>query len=232
MRRSQSPHPPQSTSQHKGPLLCRRYGFVMMVYSSQLVIMYWAWSFHGCAWSMSLQWRKSPESAGLLALRTTSFLGVASGYTSSILVLKEVTRAGKIRVLQRLLAVIRLPTCALYITQYRYTLCRDMIRWYKKHEDQPCCCKTNCCCCIHCSDCKTRDHGTLYTLDNRFQVNRQSIGSYSNRRPVVACDMLSVGSFWSLWLAIDFDWHHWSILRPILYWHVIPKPIIETDSYR
>ena len=27
-----------------------------------------------------------------------------------------------------------------------------------------------------------------HTLDNRFQVNRQSIGSYSNRRPIVACD--------------------------------------------
>ena len=28
----------------------------------------------------------------------------------------------------------------------------------------------------------------LVTLDNRFRVNRQSIGSYSNRRSVVACD--------------------------------------------
>ena len=27
-----------------------------------------------------------------------------------------------------------------------------------------------------------------HTLDNRFVVSRQSIGSYSNRRPIVACD--------------------------------------------
>ena len=33
-------------------------------------------------------------------------------------------------------------------------------------------------------ECRTETH----TLDNRFQVNRQSIGSYSNRRPIVACD--------------------------------------------
>ena len=85
----------------------------MMAYSSQLIV-YRAWSFHRCAWSMSLQWWKSPESVGLLALRRVSLL-VASGYTSSILVLKQVTRAGMIRVIQRLLAVIRLRTCALYI---------------------------------------------------------------------------------------------------------------------
>ena len=63
---------------------------------------------------MSLQWRKFPERVGLFVLRRTSLLGVASGYTSSILKLKQVTRAGMIRVLQRLLAVIHSPTCALY----------------------------------------------------------------------------------------------------------------------
>ena len=33
------------------------------------------------------------------------------------------------------------------------------------------------------------------TLDNRFQVNRQSIGSYSNRRPTVACDRYRLALF-------------------------------------
>ena len=80
------------------PSLCRSYGFVMMVYSSQL-IMYRAWRFDGCAWSMRLQWRKSPERVGLLPLRRTSHLGVASGYTSNILELKQETRAGMIRLL-------------------------------------------------------------------------------------------------------------------------------------
>ena len=91
----------------------------------------------------------------------------------------------------------RYPTCALYVVyttqQYMYTpVCRDMIRWYNnKHEDQRCCCcgTTHCCLrCIHCYECKTRDHGTLYTMDHRFEVNRQSIGSYSYTRPIVACD--------------------------------------------
>ena len=31
--------------------------------------------------------------------------------------------------------------------------------------------------------------GLCHTLDNRFQVNRQSIGSYSNKRAIVARDM-------------------------------------------
>ena len=35
----------------------------------------------------------------------------------------------------------------------------------------------------------------LYTLVNRFQVNRQSIGSYSNRRPIVACDRYQLAFF-------------------------------------
>ena len=95
------------------PLLCRSYRFVMMVYSSQLIIMYWSWSFHGCAWSMNLQWRRSPENVVLFALRRTSVLGVGSGYISSIVVLQQVTRAGTIRELQWLLAVIRLLICAL-----------------------------------------------------------------------------------------------------------------------
>ena len=63
---------------------------------------------------MNLQWQKSPKSVGLVALRRTGLSGVASGHSSTILVLEQVTRAGMIRVLQRLLAVIRLPTCALY----------------------------------------------------------------------------------------------------------------------
>ena len=142
----------------------------------------------------SLQWRKSPESVGLLALRRTSLLGVASGYTSSILVLKQVTRAGMIRVLQRLLAVIRLPTYIYYevhdnthIHQFVAILCVDTTantRTNRAAAAQP----TAAYCCIHYYDCETRDHGTLYTLDNRFQVNRQSIRSYSNRRSIVACD--------------------------------------------
>ena len=51
---------------------------------------------------------------GLFALRRTSLLIVASGYISSILVLTHVTREGMKRLLQRLLAVKRIPTCALY----------------------------------------------------------------------------------------------------------------------
>ena len=34
-----------------------------------------------------------------------------------------------------------------------------------------------------------------HTLDNRFQVNRQSIGSYSNRRPSVAWDRYRLAVF-------------------------------------
>ena len=57
---------------------------------------------------------KPIESVGVFALCKTSLLGVASGYTSSILVPKQVTRAGMIRVTQRLLVVIRVSTCKLY----------------------------------------------------------------------------------------------------------------------
>ena len=128
---------------------------------------------------MSLQGRKPPENVGLFPLRRTSLLRVGSGYTSSMLVIKQVTHAGKIRVLQRLLAVIHLPTCALY------TL-------HDNTDDTTTCCFY---CCIHCYECKTRDHGTLYTLDNRFQVIRQSIGSFSNRRPIVACDRYRLALF-------------------------------------
>ena len=137
-------------------------------------------------WSMSLQWRKSPKSVRLFALRRTSFHEVASGYTSSILVLKRVTRAGMIRFLQRLLAVIRLPTCASYtlhdntdIHQF-VAIIQPTAAFYW---------------CIHCYECKTRDRGTPYTLDNRFQVNRQSIRCYSNRKPIVACDRYRLALF-------------------------------------
>ena len=135
---------------------------------------------------MSLQWRKSPKSVRLFALRRTSFHEVASGYTSSILVLKRVTRAGMIRFLQRLLAVIRLPTCASYtlhdntdIHQF-VAIIQPTAAFYW---------------CIHCYECKTRDRGTPYTLDNRFQVNRQSIRCYSNRKPIVACDRYRLALF-------------------------------------
>ena len=71
-----------------------------------------------------------------------------------------------------------------YTTQYRYTpVCRDMI--------QP----TAAYFCVHCYECKTRDHGTLYTLDDKFQVNGQSIGSYSDGRLIVACDMFRLALF-------------------------------------
>lgn len=35
----------------------------------------------------------------------------------------------------------------------------------------------------------------LDTLDNRFQVNRESIGSYSSRRATVACDKYRLALF-------------------------------------
>ena len=50
------------------PLLCRSYGFVIMVCSSQLIITYRSWRLHGCAWSMILSWPRSLESVGLLDL--------------------------------------------------------------------------------------------------------------------------------------------------------------------
>ena len=34
-----------------------------------------------------------------------------------------------------------------------------------------------------------------HTLDNRFQVNRQSIGSSSNRMPIVTCDRYRLALF-------------------------------------
>ena len=65
-------------------------------------------------------------------------------------------------------------------------------RWYnKKHEDQPYCgCTTNRCLLLYTLQWVQNaiPRHTLYTLDNRFQVNRQSSGSYYNRRPIVACD--------------------------------------------
>ena len=111
-------------------LLCRSYGFVMVTYSPQQIIFYWAWRFHGCTWSMILQWRKSPGNVDLFARRGTSPTGGASGYTSSILVLKQVTRGGIVRILQRLLAFIRLPTCALYTPQENTDKHQFVAIWY------------------------------------------------------------------------------------------------------
>ena len=39
----------------------------------------------------------------------------------------------------------------------------------------------------------------LNTLDNRFQVNRQSIGSYANKRPIVARDRYRWVLFAAYW---------------------------------
>ena len=188
---------------------------------------------------MSLQWRKSPESVGHLALRRTSLLGVASGYTSSILVLKQVTGAGMIRVLQRLLAVIGLPTCALCILHDNTDIHQCVAILY---VDTTANTRTNraaaaqltaAYCCIHCYDCKTRDHGTLYTLDNRFQVNIQSIGSYSNRRPIVACDRYRLAL-----LTLVVAGNRYRLTPSLIYCSANTvltcniKNILETDGYR
>ena len=47
---------------------CQICGFVMVVYSSQLIITYRSWRLYGCAWSMTLPWPRSLESVGLLDL--------------------------------------------------------------------------------------------------------------------------------------------------------------------
>ena len=177
-------------------IVCRRYVFVTMVYQVLFSTHHHVlgMNFNGRAWSMSLRWRRSQKSVGLLALRAIGLLGVASGYTSSILPLNQETCEGIIRVLQRLLAVIRLPTCALYLLHNITDIHQFFVTWY---VDTTANTRTNraasaqlpaACCCIHCHECKTRDHGTLYAMDNRVQVNRQSIWSYSNRRRIVACD--------------------------------------------
>ena len=60
-----------------------------------------------------------------------------------------------------------------------------------KHEDQPCCrCTTNRCLMLYTLLWvqNVRPRHTQNTLDNKFQINRQSIGSFSNSRPTVACD--------------------------------------------
>ena len=45
----------------------------------------------------------------------------------------------------------------------------------------------------------------IFTLDNRFQVNRQSIGSHYNRTPIVG---ISIGTLGSLLRAtMRIDWH-------------------------
>ena len=126
---------------------------------------------------------------GLFALRRTSLLGVASGYTSSILVLTQVTsntcgNDTSITTGCWPLYTYPLAHCIYYTTIQIYTS-------LSRYDTTNCCF----CSCIHCYECQTRDHGALYTLDNRFQVNSQSIGSYSNRRPIAACDRYRLALF-------------------------------------
>ena len=134
---------------------------------------------------MSLRWWTSPECVGLFALRRASLLGIASGYTSNIFVLNKQHVEEWYEYSNGCwpLSAYPLALCIYYTRNTCTPVCRDMIQITAAYS------------CIHRYDCKTRDRGTLYTLDNEFYVNRQSIGSHSNRRPIVVCDRYRLTHF-------------------------------------